>query len=75
MAAEAKEGIADNVGWLLWPSSDDSEAIGHGFGGRSMGCWGWGAHPFALNSFPATIRISKGILELTCSQAFDSSDA
>jgi hypothetical protein len=22
------------VGWLLWPSSDDLEAIGHGFGGR-----------------------------------------
>ena len=36
MAAEAREGISDDVGWLLWPSSDDSEAIGHGFGGRSM---------------------------------------
>jgi hypothetical protein len=23
----------------LWPSSDDSEAIGHGFGGRSMSWW------------------------------------
>jgi hypothetical protein len=39
-ATEAREGIGDGVGWLLWPSSDDLEAIGHGFGGRSMmdGC-------------------------------------
>jgi hypothetical protein len=35
-AKEAREGISDGVGWLLWPSSDDLEAIGHGFGGRSM---------------------------------------
>jgi hypothetical protein len=33
MAAEAREGISDDVGWLLWPSDDDSEAIGHHFGG------------------------------------------
>jgi hypothetical protein len=35
-ATEAREGISDGVGWLLWPSSDDLKAIGHGFGGRSM---------------------------------------
>jgi hypothetical protein len=35
-AAEAREGISDGVGWLLWPSSDDLKAIGHGFGCRSM---------------------------------------
>jgi hypothetical protein len=39
MAAEAREGIGDDVGWLLWPSPDDSEAIGHGFDGRSMSWW------------------------------------
>ena len=38
-ATEARGGISDDVGWLLWPSSDDSEAIGHGFGGRSMVDW------------------------------------
>jgi hypothetical protein len=26
-ATEAREGIGDGVGWLLWPSSDDLEAI------------------------------------------------
>ncbi len=30
-AAEARGGISDGVGWLLWPLSDDLEAIGHGF--------------------------------------------
>jgi hypothetical protein len=35
-AAGAMEGISYGVGWLLWPSSDDLKAIGHGFGGRSM---------------------------------------
>jgi hypothetical protein len=37
---EAREGIGDGVGWLLWPSSDDLEAIRHGFGGPLMmdGC-------------------------------------
>ena len=30
-AAEARGGISDGVWWLLWPSSDDLEAIGHGF--------------------------------------------
>jgi hypothetical protein len=34
-ATEARGGISDGVGWLSWPSSDDLEAIGHGFGGRS----------------------------------------
>jgi hypothetical protein len=34
MAAEAREGISDDVGWLLWPLLDDSEAIRHGFGDR-----------------------------------------
>ena len=37
MEAEATEGMNDDVGWLLWQSSDDLEAIGHGFDGRSMG--------------------------------------
>jgi hypothetical protein len=27
-ATEAREGIGNGVGWLLWPSSDDLEAIG-----------------------------------------------
>jgi hypothetical protein len=35
-ATEAREGIDNGVGWLLWPSSDDLETIGHGFSGRSM---------------------------------------
>jgi hypothetical protein len=26
-ATKAREGIIDGVGWLWWPSSDDSEAI------------------------------------------------
>jgi hypothetical protein len=40
-ATEAGGGISDGAGWLLWPSSDDSEAVRHGFGGRSMvdGCF------------------------------------
>jgi hypothetical protein len=33
---KAREGISDGVGWLLWPSSDDLKATGHGFGGRSV---------------------------------------
>ena len=36
-ATEARGDICDGVGWLLWPSPDDSEAIGHDFGGRSVG--------------------------------------
>jgi hypothetical protein len=38
---EARGGINDGAGWLLWPSSDDLEAIGHGFDGQSMvdGCF------------------------------------
>jgi hypothetical protein len=36
MATEAREGISDGVGWLLWPLSDDLKAIGHGFGGQSL---------------------------------------
>jgi hypothetical protein len=42
MAPEAREGIIDNVGWLLWQLPNDSEAIGHGFGCRSIfddGCF------------------------------------
>jgi hypothetical protein len=31
---EARGGIIDGVGWLLWPSSDDL-----GFGGRSTNRW------------------------------------
>jgi hypothetical protein len=40
-AMEARGGINDGAGWLLWPSSDDLEAIGHGFDGQSMvdGCF------------------------------------
>jgi hypothetical protein len=38
-ATEAREGIGDGVGWLSSPSSDDLEAIGHGFGGRSTDRW------------------------------------
>ena len=39
-ATEARGGISDGVVWLLWPLSDDLEAIGHGFSGRSVmdGC-------------------------------------
>jgi hypothetical protein len=39
-ATEARGGISDGVVWLLWLLSDDLEAIGHGFGGRSVmdGC-------------------------------------
>jgi hypothetical protein len=39
LATEARGGISDGVGWLLWPLSDDLEAIGHGFGGRSTHWW------------------------------------
>ena len=33
---EAREGIGDGVGWIWRPSSDDSEAIEHGFDGRAV---------------------------------------
>jgi hypothetical protein len=39
LVTEARGGISDGVGWLLWPSSDDLEAIGHGFSGRSTDRW------------------------------------
>ena len=41
IASEARGGISNGVGWLLWPSDMVSVAIGHGFGGRLMvdGCF------------------------------------
>jgi hypothetical protein len=38
-ATKARGGISDSVGWLLWSSSDDLEAIGHGFGGQLTDQW------------------------------------
>jgi hypothetical protein len=41
VATGEADGINDSVGWLWWPSSDDVEAIRHGFDGRSLvdGCF------------------------------------